>query len=461
MTMITPSYLGETIEYSSLHACRSTLEDPTSVALAALERRREIGLLRAAGASARQVFRLFATEAVTVAAIGIPIGVGGGIGLGALLSIHYAPSDLPAPAFSVGAGAVIAGIVAGFGAAVIGALTPAFLAARVPVLDALRFRPAAERQRVPFAIVVLAPLAIAVGAICFASAGSGLVALGVALFLLGVGLALPVIVPPIARGLALLASPLLPTAPTAAGGLARSRNRTAVTAAGLAVSIAAAVAVSALVGGSLTESDAWVSSLFVGDTLITSPVTQRDVIAGKINDDPSVELATPLRLFTEPVAGASAGIAAIDPNVYSHRGGLDVITPDRDTAFAALENGPDLLVPQQLATASNWHVGTQLPVAAQNGVVFFSVAGIVSHSFPAGDGGESLIMADDLARTYFGNTAAGFDDLVVVSKGSLQAVQHVAATYGTQAVAVSDIEQSARDALQHSVGFCSRSPSCP
>ena len=33
MTMITPSYLGETIEYSSLHACRSTLEDPTAIAL--------------------------------------------------------------------------------------------------------------------------------------------------------------------------------------------------------------------------------------------------------------------------------------------------------------------------------------------------------------------------------------------------------------------------------------------
>ena len=31
MTMITPSYLGETIEYSSLHACRSTLEDPTII----------------------------------------------------------------------------------------------------------------------------------------------------------------------------------------------------------------------------------------------------------------------------------------------------------------------------------------------------------------------------------------------------------------------------------------------
>ena len=36
MTMITPSYLGETIEYSSLHACRSTLEDPTWKSVMAL-----------------------------------------------------------------------------------------------------------------------------------------------------------------------------------------------------------------------------------------------------------------------------------------------------------------------------------------------------------------------------------------------------------------------------------------
>ena len=37
MTMITPSYLGETIEYSSLHACRSTLEDPTNYLAAQLK----------------------------------------------------------------------------------------------------------------------------------------------------------------------------------------------------------------------------------------------------------------------------------------------------------------------------------------------------------------------------------------------------------------------------------------
>ena len=51
MTMITPSYLGETIEYSSLHACRSTLEDPTPLVadLAAAVRAEGEACLQAAG----------------------------------------------------------------------------------------------------------------------------------------------------------------------------------------------------------------------------------------------------------------------------------------------------------------------------------------------------------------------------------------------------------------------------
>ena len=51
MTMITPSYLGETIEYSSLHACRSTLEDPTRVAVL-------VGSSRGLGAAVKRVLEL-------------------------------------------------------------------------------------------------------------------------------------------------------------------------------------------------------------------------------------------------------------------------------------------------------------------------------------------------------------------------------------------------------------------
>lgn len=423
-----------------------------SVALAMVERRREIGLLRAAGASSRQVFRLFAAEALVVAAAGIPIGAGLGLLLGAFLVGHYAPSDLPAPAFSPGAGEILAAIFAGFGSAVLGAVVPAALAGRTPVLAALRFQPSAERQRVPAAVYLAAPLAVIAGVICFAASSSGVVALGVALFLLGVVLGLPYLVPRIARMLALAASPLVPTAPTAADGLRRSPNRTALTAAGLTVSVAVSVAVSALVAGSLSASDSWVSSIFVGDTVITSPVTQRDAIATAIDKSKMVQSATELRIFTESVGGTATAIAAIDPSLYQKRGGFDLITPSRDTAFSALASGPAVLAPQQLATASNWQVGTQLPIATTKGIVYFTVAGIVSHSFPAGDGGESLVMGSDIARTYFGNTAAGFDDLIVVSQGSPTSVGTLAATYGTQAVPVSAIEESARDALQHSVG---------
>jgi len=290
-------------------------------------------------------------------------------------------------------------------------------------------------------------------ALCFAATGSGIVALGVALFLIGVGLGLPTAVPVVARSIAWLVSPVAPAVHTAASGLERSRNRTAVTATGLAVSVAAAVAVSALTAGALTASDGWVSHLFAGDTVITSPVTQLDSVAGAIESNPDVRLATALRILPETVAGTTVSVAAIDPSVFATRGGLDVVSPDRDHALASLENGPAFLAPQQLASASGWSVGMQLPVQAQSGVVYFTIAGIVSHSFPAGDGSESLVMADDLARSYFGATASGFDDLVVVSQGSSQGVQAVAATYGLQAVSLDDIASAARDALQHSIGL--------
>jgi ABC-type antimicrobial peptide transport system permease subunit len=98
-------------------------------------------------------------------------------------------------------------------------------------------------------------------------------------------------------------------------------------------------------------------------------------------------------------------------------------------------------------------VHDQLPVQTLQGIVYFSVAGVVSHSFPAGDGGESLVMANDLARAYFGTTASGFDDLVISSDGSAESIESTATSYGMQAVAVSEIASAARLSLQHSIGL--------
>jgi putative ABC transport system permease protein len=424
-----------------------------SAALAAYERQREIGLLRAAGASSQRVFRLFAVEVAIVAAAGVPVGVAAGLILGAVFNGGLSPADLVAPSLAPQAGEVLAAIAAGLGAALIGGLLPLFAAARLPILDALRPHPIGEHQRAGVLLRTASPVLLVIAALCFLSTASGLVALGVVALLLGLVVALPLIAPLVISLIALAISPLVSGAQPGAAHLTRARNRTAMTMAGLAVAVATAVGVSVLSAGALTASDTWVSHLFAGDMVVTSPVTQTDQVAAAIGSTAGVSRATPLRFLSETVAGAAEGVAAIDPGAYASLGGLDVLSGDRTAALQALEDGPSFIEPAGLAAATGWIVGSQLPVQTQRGVVYFTIVGVISHSFPAGDGGESLVMADDLARAYFGSTADGFDDLVVTTHGSATAVAATAATYGMQAVPVSLIEGDARDALQHSIGL--------
>ena len=101
MTMITPSYLGETIEYSSLHACRSTLEDPTSV--------RNLGYSRNAADFVRRYFadignagghRAMAKAVIPVGAFRAKFGNVNGDEISARLKdlvmqfLHEAPRDV-------------------------------------------------------------------------------------------------------------------------------------------------------------------------------------------------------------------------------------------------------------------------------------------------------------------------------------------------------------------------------
>jgi putative ABC transport system permease protein len=301
-------------------------------------------------------------------------------------------------------------------------------------------------------VTAAAPALLVVAALCFISTDSGIVALGVVAFLLGIVMSLPVVAPLLIRLVAGALSPLVAGALPGSARLARARNRTAITAAGLAVSVATAVGVSALSAGALSASDGWISNLFVGNVLASSPVTQGDAVASAIAGSPGVSGATPLRLLSETVAGASEGVAAVDPGAFAAHGGFEVVSSNRTQALAELEDGPSFLEPAGLAAATGWTVGTQLPVQTVQGTVYFTIAGVISHSFPAGDGSESLVMADDLARTYFGSSAAGFDDLMLTTR-SAATVEATVASYGMRAVPVSLIEAAARDALGHSIGL--------
>jgi putative ABC transport system permease protein len=423
-----------------------------TVSLAALERRRDIGLLRAAGASARQVFRLLTAEALVLAVVGALVGIAGGVALGAGLEAAFRVGATPATVgLQVSPVVVLLAALAGVLAAVVAAAVPALLASRVPILEELRPEDAGRRERIHAAALGAVLPLLALAALADLS-GGGAATVGAVALLLAVALSLPLLAPALAGLLGRLLGGRWPETEIAAANLRRRRNRTALTLSGLVTAIAAALAGGILVAGSLAAGNAWISSLFIGGTLIQSPVTESDDIATQIGAQAGVRL-TSLRFFPAVVDGDVIGMAAIDSRTYESDGGLDVVSGGRSQAFTALATGPRLLAPLSLAEADDWQVGTVLPVATSGGTTDFTIAGVVEHSFPAGDGREALLIDSQQAVRYLGSEASGFDDLEVLSPGHEAGVATAAARYGLSSTPVSTIEAATEQALGNTIGI--------
>jgi len=425
----------------------------TSVALAASERRRETGLLRAAGASSARVIRLFVLEIAILAAAAIPVGVLAGVALAGYLETQLAPLDLPPPGLHVSALQVVLAIVSGVGAAVAGGAVTAYAAGRPTILAGMRPHPGAERERLGAVPLSLAPPALIAGAVLLMIGSGAVAAVGAVLVVAGVVCSLPLLAPLTVRAVGAAAAAATPQAATATRNLVRRRNRTALTLSGLTTSVAVAVAVSALAVGAVSGGDAWVTGLFSGNVVVRSPVAQTAAVEASIASTPGVQAALPLRFLSVASGSTVLGITTVDTASYEAGGGLDVTAPARAEAFRAIGNGAEVLVPSGSASERGWLVGSVVPLLTGRGTVRFRVAGIVAHSYPSGNGEESLIMDRGQAVRYFGDTAAGFDALDISSSGNPSAVAAAAAAFGLSAVGVDDIRAGAERALQHALGL--------
>lgn len=429
-----------------------------TLSLSVLERRREIGLLRAAGAGARQVFRLFLAEAALLAALGALLGVALGILAAGLLVRQLAPGDLAVPAVSITVLSIVGSIALGLAMALLGAFLPARAAARMAPLEALRSGSAGSPERTPRAVAVAGIVLLAAAALAMVTGVVGTVAAGIVAVLLGTVFVLPFVVPPLLRALGGAARAAAGTTGLAAASLARRRNRTSLTVAGLAVAVSVAVAVSALTSGALAAGNHWVSGLFAGDALVRSPAPQPDDVARALSQVSGVRRAIPLRFIAGIVGGQSLGVAVVDPTAYAGGSGLGDVDGDRTAALLALASPdrPAVLVPRQLADPLGWHAGSTLTVAGDHGATQVTVAAVAEHTFPGGDGRESVVMGRAVAPRVFGDVATGFDDLDV-SRGavSLSTLQAAASSFGMQAVSVAQVQDAAQAAVDHSVALLS------
>jgi putative ABC transport system permease protein len=424
-----------------------------SVALAASERRREIGLLRAAGASSRQVFRVFMLEVGIVTTAAIPVGMVAGIGLAALLEARLTPSDLPVPSLSVGVAQLLLAALAGSLAALVGGAIPALGTGRRSILAGLRPHPGAERERIAPFPISLSPLALIVGAALFITGNSTAAAFGTVMVIAGVLCALPVLAPWTARLVGAIASLFTPRASAATRNLVRRRNRTALTLSGLTISVACSVAVSALAAGAVSGGNAWVSQLFNGDMVVRGPVAQTNAVAATFAQAPGVRAVLPLRFMSVASGSSVLAVTTVDTAYYQGGAALHVTSPARADALRAISDGPALLAPAGFAAAHGWLLGSSVPLVTSGGTVKFLVAGIVDHSFPSGNGDESLIMDRTQALSYFGDSASGFDDLDIVTNGNTSAVTSNAAQLGLSAVTVDDVRASAARSLNHALAL--------
>jgi putative ABC transport system permease protein len=209
------------------------------------QRTRELALMRAVGASRRQIIGSVVLEAVAVGLIASVFGLAAGIGIGALLAWAFGnlAGGLALAGIGVPAAAVIGAFAVGLVITVVAALLPALRASRIPPIAAMQ--DVATPDRPLTRITVAGGLVTAVGAALLflgltGNAGDNTLAtiLGGVLFaFIGVALLTPLLSRPV---VSLLGAVFAWSVPGKLGRLNSGRNprRTAITAAALMVGIA-------------------------------------------------------------------------------------------------------------------------------------------------------------------------------------------------------------------------------
>jgi putative ABC transport system permease protein len=297
-----------------------------TLSIVVAQRTRELALLRAVGASRRQVLSSVLGEAIVVALVASALGLFAGILLaaGLIALLKAAGIDLPTTTLVVSPGTVVAALVVGSIVTLAAAVVPARRASRVPPLAALRdvevdVSGRSWRRSLSGGIVLVAGM-IFLGRGLFAEVDNRIqqVGLGAALVFLGVAILGPIYAEPLSR---FIGSPL-PRLRGITGQIAREnarRNprRTASTAAALMIGVGI-IGFIAITASSIKASiDEVIGRAFRADFVIDSGSfgfggLSPDV-AETVREIDGVEAASPLRFGEVNFQGSAEFVDAVDP----------------------------------------------------------------------------------------------------------------------------------------------------
>jgi putative ABC transport system permease protein len=342
-------------------------------AMLVAQRTRELGLLRAIGASRGQVTRSVLTEAAVLGFGGSTLGLAGGLAIAAALKALFATFGLTLDGSLVlSRSTVLWSYAVGVLVTVVAAYLPARRASHTPPLAAMQFGAATAqgslRRRTGFGVVLAAGGSVAVALSLRtddASTAAALVGAGTVLLVIGAIALSPVL----ARPFLATAGALLPKLWGRTGQLAREnalRNprRTAATASALMVGLALVSGFS-IVGASTNASldkliEGGLRADFVISTAVGQPFTP--AVADEVARVPGVEAVMQQRFSSDLVEGSQAFVTAVDADALERSIALDYLA-----GSAAALGGTTALVDEPSATEHRWQVGDPVEALLPNG----------------------------------------------------------------------------------------------
>lgn len=349
------------------------------------QRTRELALLRALGASRRQVTRSVLIEALVVGVVGSTVGLALGFALAVGLKALFGAIglDLSNAGLVFEWRTVAVAYAVGVLITVLAAYLPARRAALVPPVAALRDDVAMpessmRRRLVAGGVLVAAGTGLMVWSLAFAG---GLSALGGGVLAVFVGVALlaPVIGRPIVSAIAAPFPRLFgPVGRLARENTRRNPRRTSATASALMIGLALVSAMAVLGQSTKASVDALVASDLRADYVVSNAIGMpfSTEIADRIAAVPGVADVVAVRYGQAQINGTDTFLTATDPVEYARMVTLAV----QDGALDA----DGLVVGADRAAERGWRVGDPVTLTFPTGSVDLPVAAIVQQSELAG-----------------------------------------------------------------------------
>jgi putative ABC transport system permease protein len=350
-----------------------------TLAITVAQRARELALLRALGATRRQVLGSVIAEA---AAIGLLPAVGGlAAGLAAALAIRAVFKavgiDVPSTHLVLAPRTIAVSLAVGIGVTIAAGLLPAIRATRVSPIEALQATPGSRARQSRWVSVGPAVMLALIGAgVAFSSSGSGgaqlaAVAIGAVLLVVAAVLLTAPAIPYLARA---VAWPLERrgriTSRLARENAIRTPGRTAITASSLMIGLALVLLVSVYIGGARSATRRAVARTFAADFAIQSADGSSSIPAVSAQAAASVQnllAASAIRTAAVRLPGAGQVTAAgVDSTSIGQVYHFDWAAP-HPPDIGALSPG-DVLLERDTARAAKLHVGSRVTLRSPDGL---------------------------------------------------------------------------------------------